>query len=264
MCGVPWVLKGDLDHFAQVLQLESTAAQRPCFYCRADHGLMPFTDFSAEASWKGTLWRDVAEWRDAHPETHPAFSILCLGVFSVHADVLHTLALGVAQSTVANVLWLLVYRTMPGSAKDNLLSVWTHILQFYKTHGTTTQIRKLTARMFLPSDQAPKKHYPKMTTKGKETEYLVGAVLCIWELFRSRDAHDGSVACVLQCLERIFNLSRKVGGSLHLSQEDAAEIRASLDSLLGHYTALGNHAAAQGDMLWNITPKFHIAWHWSR
>ena len=263
MCGVPWILKGDLDHFAQVLQLESTASHTPCFYCRADHSLLPFTDFSAQAAWKATAWRDNDEWRAAHPERHPALSILCLGVFSVHADVLHTLALGIAQSLVANVLWLLVYRTMPGSAQDNLLSVWTHILAFYKAHGTTTQIRKLTARMFLPSEKAPRKNYPKMTTKGKETEYLAEAVLSVWEEFRSRDAHDGSVAVVLSCLERVFSLSRKVGGSLHLAEEDSAEIRASLDSLLLHYTALGNRAAAQGDMLWNITPTFHVAWHWA-
>ena len=34
--------------------------------------------------------------------------------------------------------------------------------------------------------------------------------------------------------------------------------------MLLHYTALGNDAAAQGDMLWNVVPKFRIAWHWAQ
>ena len=263
MSGVPWVIKGDLEHFAVVMQLEHTGSHTPCFYCRANRDALPWTDFSAGAAWKASVWRDDADWRAAHPARHPAFDVLCLGIFSVHADVLHTLALGIAQSAVANVLWLLVYRAMTGSTKANLLEVWEHILEFYKTHGAATQIRKLTAKMFLPDDGAPRTNYPKMTTKGKETECLVGAVLWTWEQFCSRDAYDGSVSLVLASLDRVFALSRKVGSSLHLAPGDASDIRSSMDVLLRHYTALGNLAAAEGDMLWNVTPKFHIAWHWA-
>ena len=262
LCGVPWVLKGDLEHFANVLRLASTAARQPCLYCQADRDGMPWTDFSSQAAWKDRAWQN-AEWRDARPR-HPAFDVLCLGIHSAHADVLHTLALGVAQQVVGSTLWLLVYRTMPGSAKHNLQSVWDHIHEYYRRCSPSTRIRKLTLSMFLPSPKSHKKNYPCMTTKGKETEGLVGAVLWIWHQYCSEDdAHDASVSCVLACLDRIFFLSRKVGSALHLAQGEAAEIRSSLDSLLLHYTALGNRAAAQGDMLWNVTPKFHIAWHWA-
>ena len=262
-CGVPWVLKGDLEHFANVLRLANTSGRMPCLYCRADRDAMPWTDFDAQAAWKNSAWQN-AEWRAACPENHPAFDVLCLGIHSAHADVLHTLALGVAQQVVGSALWLLVYRTMRGSAKQNLLCVWDHIYDYYRLFQPSTRIRKLTLSMFLPSPGSHKRHYPCMTTKGKETEGLVGASLWIWNQYCSPgDAHDESVASVLTCLDRVFCLSRRVGSALHLAQGESAEIRKSLDSLLLHYSALGSRAAAQGDMLWNVTPKFHIAWHWA-
>lgn len=263
LCGVPWVVKGDLEHFQNILKLESTAAHAPCLYCRADRELRPWTDFSAQATWKSTCWQSDAEWRAAHPVRHPLFGILRLGQHSVHADVLHTLALGVAQNAVANALWLLVYRLMKGSAKQNLQSVWAHLHDYYKENHTPTQIRKLTGSMFMPDAKAPRSNFPRMHTKAKETEYLVGAVLWTWRQFCAETDRDESVGAVLANLDRIFFLSRRVGSSLHLGAGEAAEIRAAMDRLLLHYTALGNDAAAKGDMLWNVTPKFHIAWHWA-
>ena len=263
LCGVPWVVKGDLEHFQNILKIGATTSHTPCIYCRADRELLPWTDFSAEAAWKSHCWRSDAEWRAAHPARHPLFGILRLGQHSVHTDVLHTVALGVAQNAVANVLWLLVYRAMKSTAKKNLQSVWAHLHDYYKENHTPTQIRKLTGSMFLPDDKAPRSHYPRMATKAKETEYLVGAVLWTWRQFCDEGARDTSVTAVLECLERIFFLSRRVGSSLHLAPGEAAEIRAAMDCMLLHYTALGNDAAAQGDMLWNVTPKFHVAWHWA-
>ena len=263
LCGVPWVVKGDLEHFQNILKLEATTSHTPCFYCRADRGARPWTDFSAEAAWKSHCWQNDAEWRAAHPVRHPLFGILRLGQHSVHTDVLHTVALGVAQNAVASALWLLVYRAMTGTAKKNLQSVWSHLHDYYKERHTPTQIRKLTGSMFMPEPAAPRSRYPKMATKAKETEYLVGAVLWTWQQFRAESDHDASVAAVLERLDRIFFLSRRVGSSLHLAPGEAAEIRAAMDSVLLHYTALGNEAAANGDMLWNVTPKFHVAWHWA-
>ena len=152
---------------------------------------------------------------------------------------------------------------MRGPAKNNLQTVWAHIHDYFKEHHTPTQIRKLTGSMFLPVPGAPRSHYPRMATKAKETEYLVGAVLWTWQQFCAESDHDASVTAALECLDRIFFLSRRVGSSLHLAPAEAAEIRAALDCMLLHYTALGNEAAAKGDMLWNVTPKFHIAWHWA-
>ncbi len=229
---MPWILKGDLEHFQNIMKLESTQSHTPCLYCRADRTLLPWTDFSAQAAWKSQCWQSDAEWRAAHPVRHPAFGILRLGRHSVHTDVLHTLALGVAQNAVANVLWLLVYRAMKDGAKKNLQSVWAHIHDYYKQERTPTQIRKLTGTMFMPDDKAPRSNYPRMSTKAKETECLVGAVLWTWAQFCTDSERDLSVAAVLERLELIFFLSRRVGSSLHLGRGEAAELQAEMDCLL--------------------------------
>ena len=59
--------------------------------------------------------------------------------------------------------------------------------------------------MFLPDTGAPRSNYPRMHTKAKETEYLVGAVLWTWRQFCAESNRDASVAAVLECLGRILS-----------------------------------------------------------
>ena len=41
-------------------------------------------------------------------------------------------------------------------------------------------------------------------------------------------------------------------------------LRALPDNMLRHYSALSSKAAAAGEWRWNVVPKFHMVWHWSR
>ena len=59
LCCVPWVLKGNLEHFTNVLRLASTAGRSPCLYCQADREEMPWTDFGAQAAWKDSPWQNA-------------------------------------------------------------------------------------------------------------------------------------------------------------------------------------------------------------
>ena len=38
----------------------------------------------------------------------------------------------------------------------------------------------------------------------------------------------------------------------------------SVDKMLELYSRLANFADADDLLLWNVTPKFHYVWHWSR
>ena len=168
-CAVPWVLKGDLDHFHKCLKLEAPTSLTPCPWCRANRSNCPWTDFTAQAAWKSCLWLDDAQWRNAHPRRHPVFNVLCIGIHNLHVDVLHTLGLGVAQHLLGGVMGILVHE-----------------------------------------------------------------------------------------------LCRRVGPSLQLCRGAKHELARNTDRLLLHYTALANAAAARGALLFNVTPKFHVAWHLSR
>lgn len=259
--GLPWVLKGDLEHLSKVLGLESTNANSPCVWCRANRSSMPWTDFSQGAQWKQTLWERAA-WKEAHPHVHPVFRVLELSIHSVHVDILHTISLGVAQHCTGNALYLLCFHVLRGSRAQALQTVWDMVQDFYSSHHVTTRIRKLCYSMFLPEQRSPHAHYPCLTTKAKETEYLSLAVHWIWEQFRDvHSAHDDSVSVVMHSLVTIFELCRCPSGRLFLEPVQIQELRACTDTLLLHYTALGNHAAQQGQFRWNVVPKFHMAWH---
>ena len=259
-CAVPWVLKGDLDHFHKCLKLEAPTSLTPCPWCRANRSNCPWTDFTAQAAWKSCLWLDDAQWRNAHPRRHPVFNVLCIGIHNLHVDVLHTLGLGVAQHLLGGVIWILVHERFRGTLAANLEQVWSDIRQSYIEQNAPTRIRRLTRKMYQPSLS----DYPQMTTKGKETEHLVEAVLFSWVQHCTDSPHDASVTEALHCLRSMFDLCRRVGPSLQLCRGAKHELARNTDRLLLHYTALANAAAARGALLFNVTPKFHVAWHLSR
>ena len=165
---------------------------------------MPWTDVRDNAAWASAVLTD-RQWRAVMPKLHPVFLILCICLWSVRVDILHTISLGVAQEVVGCVLYLLVYHMLPGTPAENKNAVWGHIREYYRISGAKTQIRKLTFSMFLPKVGAPHAHFPSATTKGKETQHLAEACLWIWDQYQDQtnDMHK-RVRCVLQCLETVY------------------------------------------------------------
>jgi hypothetical protein len=62
--GVLWILRGNLEYFANSLGLERFASNSPCFLCHADclEDGAPWTDPRPSARWRATLWhKDVSQ-----------------------------------------------------------------------------------------------------------------------------------------------------------------------------------------------------------
>ena len=96
---------------------------------------------------------------------------------------------------------------LPGISKHNLALIWDYIVQYYREHRSPTQICKLQLNMF----HHPRT-YPCLTTKAKETQYLILAIHWIWkQLMNPSDAHNVSVELALQSLETVFQHSKRVG-----------------------------------------------------
>jgi hypothetical protein len=131
--GIPWLIKGDLDFFAKELGLTSATSKKPCCWCPADRETHLWTDFAPDAPWKANCYWQLSrnDWEAQHPRRHPIFSILCIGHRSLLVDVMHAMALGVAQHVAGNALELLVYHG-PRTTKQNLDKVWGLILEQYK------------------------------------------------------------------------------------------------------------------------------------
>ncbi len=56
--GVVWIIRGDLEWFANSLGLEHFSSLNPCFLCRADciDDSCPWTDPRPTAKWRATVW----------------------------------------------------------------------------------------------------------------------------------------------------------------------------------------------------------------
>ena len=80
-CALPWLLKGDLDHYQKGLGLESSAETSPCCFCPANRTNNMWTDFRATAQWKQTPFSSMAraQWEALHPQRHPVLNVLQLG-----------------------------------------------------------------------------------------------------------------------------------------------------------------------------------------
>ena len=265
-CTVPWLCKGDLDQFAKVWQLENYNSNRPCPWCKANRSTMPWTDFKADALWKTTCWNSDAEWRNAHPQRHPMFNTLCIGIHSAVVDgPSHTMALGVAQHCVANTLMQLVYEAMPdclGTVVQKLDAVWGIVQHHYAETNAGARFNRLDLAMFCNA-KSPHAHYPVLQSKAKEAEHLSRAVTHAWLQYANvQNPVHVSVTHVMQSLCAMFDACNEPG--VQLSAEAKQRLMLNADTLLAHYTALANKAAAEGQWRWNVVPKFHMLWHWSR
>ena len=77
------------------------------------------------------MWVDAAAWRQYHGFVHWLFTLPCVTIFNVLADVMHTVDIGVTQHLVGNVLFELCYdpRYLPAynTPAARLQEVWRRV-----------------------------------------------------------------------------------------------------------------------------------------
>lgn len=262
---IPWIARADLDHFCKVWRLEHYGSNSPCPWCQANRSDRPWTDCNPDAAWRNTIWTEDAAWRVAHPQRHPIFDTLSMGIHSAVCDgPLHTLALGVAQHITGNLLMELLWGNcipLP-NVPMRLSCVWDLVQQYWSERKCNNRLARLDLQTFC-DPSAPHADYPQVAAKGKETENLAMAVSWVWQQYRDEDdpCHQ-SISMVVEGMVFCFEICKQPGSQL--SRVLANQLERAVDQMLLHYTALGNKAAAEGKYRWNFTPKFHCLWHWSR
>jgi hypothetical protein len=194
------------------------------------------------------------------------FDVLQMGLHSAVVDgPLHTMALGVAQHCVGNVLHQLVFEAMPdglGNAAEKMEIVWELVQTHYAEHHASARFCRLELSAFC-DPRAPNSTYPELHSKAKECEHLTHALAWVWEQYaNAANPVHVSISQVMRCLCALFNVCREPGWQL--SAECKRRIMEHADVLLLHYTALGNKEAAEGRLKWNVVQKMHSLWHWSR
>jgi hypothetical protein len=261
---VAWVFKGDWEHFANQLGLAHWTRPNPCPWCAADRADAAWTDFRATAAWKNAVFQPE-QWRRHMPTRHPLFTLPYFSVWNIALDVLHVM-MGIGQHICGSVLHTLCYTTMTReNAEAHCREIWALVQHWYCENPGATQVSKLPLSAFC-DPRAPRARYPMSRTKAKETEYLALALRFVWtQLCNADDAHDQSVAAVLEHCETIYTTARLgAAGAFQLTRCDWEKLTTAIDLMLLHYTALGNYCAERGLRRWNVVLKHHGLWHWGQ
>ena len=95
-------LLGDLEELANNYGLSHWASLDPCFWCGANTTDRPWTDFSPQAAWRGSLREP--QLVNPPPSDHQVWTIPGLNRWSVGWDVLHGLDLGPTLHVLGNSL----------------------------------------------------------------------------------------------------------------------------------------------------------------
>ena len=95
-------LLGDLEELANNYGLSHWASLDPCFWCQANTDDRPWTDFSPQAAWRGSLREP--QLVNPPPSDHQVWTIPGLNRWSVGWDVLHGLDLGPTLHVLGNAL----------------------------------------------------------------------------------------------------------------------------------------------------------------
>ena len=257
--GVPWILKADLEYYANVMHLEHwSRGHNPCCKCKVDRDQFPWTDYRLVGDPR-VQWSEP-EWRAAHPHCHRFFNILHCGLHAVVIDIMHTMSLGVAQHVGANVLFELVWSAIPsGTLQQKLMEVWCSVKEYYSVNQVRTRVSKLTLAM-ITDTQRPQKVYPHLATKAKETEWLCRALETIWPQYMNKniDVHC-HIMRTLSLVVDIYTLA-STDGIFH-SDIDSLAIMDAVHNLQAHYNWLAKWAEDRNLRRWNTVYKHHMIGH---
>lgn len=263
---VLFLIKGDLDYFANHFHLRHYNSNEMCDFCPAHRDMsdptMCYNNFSAAAKWMRLLFT-IAQWLATYGGSAPHYIFQVAGVshYSIEPDELHIMYLGTVQYMLGSILYLLVYKILRERPEENMNKVWAVISQFYKDNHISVQYTNLTLTSFVDT-RKPHGHYPRLKGKGAETKNVVEAVHHAWltlvpDTFESK----AEIANMLRHQVEAQNILHDFSSDLFLPKEVACQFQEHIQNVLLTYQRLAAAADASGDLLWNQPTKFHWLYH---
>lgn len=267
---VLYILKGDLEYFANHYHLRHYNAENMCDFCpahrnTADPGLL-FNNLSSTSRWQSLLFTGP-QWlrlRDQQAP-HPVFLNIGINQFSVEPDELHIIYLGTLQYLLGSILHVLVYTIMPNSPEHNLNVVWGEINKSYKDNKVGCQYGNMSLSTFVDA-RSPHKNYPKLRGKGAESRDLTASLLDAWvalapDAYPDKPIISGMLQNQLAIQEVLSDHKRE----MFLPLPAIKRLRSSIDKLLIAYQRMAASADSEGKVIWNFPTKWYWLWHvwWS-
>lgn len=150
--GVLFISQGDLDFQSDLYGRPRRNVLQPCSCCPATQpdGALPYDDFQISGGlvvWMALIY-SILHFLAADPFPHPFWKILGASGYTLHLDYMHAKHLVVDKYLLGSVLFLLVYRLLPGTPDDNLAQVWIVVEDYYKRNETKTRYKILKLTMF--------------------------------------------------------------------------------------------------------------------
>jgi hypothetical protein len=253
---VIWTVSGDLDFYANTLELPHYSRDAFCWLCRADRQDRPWSDMRAQATWRRSQLTPREMQREP-ASTHPLFAIDGVTTRSLCIDFMHTFDLGVSGHCVANCLHTMVY--FPGSRPlEAFAALWGRMQALFGEMGLEHRPTAMALKN-IANTRAPFAEYPALTgISAAETRHLVRVVHRLAEdRVAPGSEPDALRARLMRHLVDIYN---------HIERDeyyvrDPAALMASTDQFLQCYATLARLAMDAGKHLWSLVPKHHFAWH---
>jgi hypothetical protein len=268
--GVPFVLKGDWQHFAKTFKLAYHNANKPCSFCKCNQG--PDSEqqdwpsnFRKDARWKSQLVSGRAWRRENAGNLHSIFKAFhFLSTDNVEPDEMHVVHLGTSQYLLGTVLHILVFERLGKRPLAAMEQIWGEICDEYKRCETSAQYSSLGLSSFT-DPKAPLQNYPRLKGRAAEVKGLVPVLAQVWKRHqRTENETDRLVDQLLEQQMLFQELLDEDANAFHLSTESATELCKVTDKLLSLYSKLAHQADGEGALKWTMAPKHHMLWHLSR
>ena len=268
--GVLWKIKGDLDFWADDLDLPRHNVSKPCALCAAESSCtstIPWDDLSEGAAWVSQTYSN-AQWRLLFPLAHLIFSCQPgIGIWTMSADYMHDKHLGFDQYFLSSVLVLLCFYMLPGTPAQNLVQVWGDISAFYTSDEGKAFAKKAYGNLRLTMFCNPEDvnaSFPKLKGRAAEISVLTCALNSIFPRYivRGNKLHR-AVKIALNnssTLEQIL-MDNKQEDALPLGVDHT--FKTAIFDMLAAYKICAAEAIAcvPPRRLFNITVKSHYLCH---
>ena len=275
MFWVAWGMQQDLDFSLKCYEMKSYNANDPCDFCpcsklSADPKMKP-TYFGKDATWMKLLYTPK-EWRRLNPNMMELFKVFAfLSSQNLEPDEMHILYLGLWQYHAGYILWLLVYRLMPGTPAENMNNLWSEILLEYQSMAPTKQYTSIVLGSFTQASR-PRKNYPRLKGSAAEVKWVIWPLGAVWVKHkRAGNMYDNRVLASLNSMLEIQVLIDECSNDMFMEIPKVFELREKVRDLLNHLVWLANEVDKPvpdpeslfqpGDKLFTVPPKSHWCWH---
>ena len=285
VCGpfffVVWQFRGDMEYFTNYLFLEHFGSLFCCPWCQAnvfdddddvrcalwDVVARPWNDFGRNPRWLESCWGSMDEWLACHggiEKVHPIFMLLGVTIFTIMADSLHIMELGVVHRVIGNVLFHVAFTPeliVGASPTMRLEALWRRILTRYSELRTPSQLGNLTMAMFC-NETSPAASQPVLSTRVKaaESRYLVAILADLFPtLARPGNLIDAHIEALLNSIKEYYVCLECTAPILPIRTQQLLE--AAVWSMVRHCNALQIWALREGLNRWSMTIKHHYAVH---